>query len=294
MLQKSRRKARTMSIEVLRDHVARYKPPTERHREWFAYLPEADREAILKVQDVLEKVDLSKPKVIVLGCLKGGVGKTTTTVYESVFFSFVVPSVLAVDGDGENKQTAAWSTIGTDWPANLRFVPWAGMDPIKGVKITPEMMRKNIAFQVEQAKFQLIFVDTGPQDREQLEAALAVADDFIITTSHRPLDKSKVLPSVALAAEMERKHGRAIAPTVLICDTKKNVLEFRELITLLDENQVPRFDTVIGSKESFSNAPKIGMPQRFEEYGLVALELAQMWADAEQEAAEEELAGEQA
>lgn len=300
MLQQRRRKARKMATTALQEQVARYRPTTPEHLEWFAFLPEADRLLILEIQDTLKLVKLTKPKVNVIGNVKGGVGKTTTTVNLSVIFSFVVPSVLLVDADGENRQSLAWSMVKPEWPQNLRVVPWAGVNPVTKEPITPADLSRNIAFQVEQGTYSLIFVDTGPQIREYIEAALAHADDFIITTSHRPLDKAKVGASVDLSFKMEEQHRREIAATILIADTKKASAEFRDLVRTLDTKRIPRFLDVIPSKETFSNAPRQGMPRRFDEYAAVALQLAKMWAgtweytfpEADPEPASDELAGE--
>src|ERR1039458_5214031 len=61
---------------------------------------------------------------VTFGNLKGGVGKSTSSVYTALGLAAAGGRVLLVDADGTNRTCLKWSSMAEDWPPSVTVVSW--------------------------------------------------------------------------------------------------------------------------------------------------------------------------
>ncbi|MEU8310686.1 ParA family protein [Actinomadura sp. NPDC048955] len=237
------------------------------HAEMFERLPEEQRAALLAIYDKLDA--LPQGLSVTVGNLKGGVSKTTTVMYLALMLGLNGDSVLVVDSDATNRSALLWSAASADWPDNVVVKAWAG-DDHTGKRITGRDMVDRI--KVARGRYRHLLVDTGPQMREYLAAALKVTQDFIVCSSPYPLDTQQIMPSVELAAEVESMKDGPLFVTVLMSKARKGTISLREAIEDLRRDEVACFDQPISQLETYALGAG-SVPSDFREYIQVLDEL---------------------
>lgn len=253
------------------------------HPDWFYALPADQQRELLEIYDMITKAP--KGLTITCGNLKGGVAKTTTTVYLALMLGLFGESVLVVDGDAVNRSALLWMAACADWPPTVRVVCWASpADAKSDSKITgAEMVRR---IQKVRHKFRHIVIDTSPQLKEYLIAGLKETDDFIVCTSPYPLDTQQIQPSVDLAAEVESmKAPGKVYPTVLIARAKTNTNSLKAAYQDLRDKGIAVFDQHISGWEMYPTSAG-SIPTDFGEYVAVLRQLVE--SQVEEEATEDE------
>lgn len=245
------------------------------HAELFERLPESQQRELVSIYAKLDALPAGLS--ITVGNLKGGVSKTTTVMYLALMLGLKGDSVLVVDSDATNRSALLWSAASADWPDNVVVKAWAG-DDHSGTRITGREMVERI--RSVRGRYRHLLIDTGPQMREYLAAALKVTQDFIVCSSPYPLDTQQIMPSVDLAAEVESMKDGPLFVTVLMSKARKGTISLREALEDLKSDEVAYFDQPISQLETYALGAG-SVPLDFREYVHVLSELVDAQEESE-------------
>ncbi|CAQ03341.1 AAA family ATPase [Clavibacter sepedonicus] len=184
---------------------------------------------------------LDAPLRLTVGCLKGGVGRSTTSVELALALQRRTgQQVTLIDADSTNGTTLDWSELaGEEWPASITVVYWASQHLAKRVK--------------DYNPTSHLIIDTGPHDPVILRQALAVTDHLIVPVGPTPGDISRMQSTIDAAAEVGvmRPH---LELSVLITRTRENTISLRTSREGLKAQGMRVFDTHVPFKELYSQA----------------------------------------
>jgi chromosome partitioning protein len=195
---------------------------------------------------------------ITFGNLKGGVGKSTSSVLTSLVLANAGCRVLLVDADATNRTCLKWSSLAEDWPSAVTVTPWE----------VPDLARR---VQAVADDYDHIVIDTGPQRPAILRQALMVTDDLIVTVAPSPVELEQLPDTFALAAEVD-----AISPTfaqVLFVKVRRGTRSSVEARALLTERSLPVMAAEVHLLEAYTLAYG-SVPADLSEYEMVVKELA--------------------
>ncbi|MFC5148897.1 AAA family ATPase [Streptomyces aureoversilis] len=128
---------------------------------------------------------------ITMGNAKGGVMKTTLSVYIALILSLTGEPVLLVDADDTNKTCLKWqAAAGEDWPASITVVGYSG--PAMAKQVTDLMARG----------FKHLIIDVGPTDKGVLKTAWMLTKRGIVPTQQHVGDIVQLTTTFNLLKEM--------------------------------------------------------------------------------------------
>jgi chromosome partitioning protein len=164
---------------------------------------------------------LDKPLRLTVGNLKGGVGRSTTSMLLALALARRTGQrVLVVDADGSNGTAYEWSEMaGESWPAEINVVYWPSMTLAKRIQ--------------ESGHEGHIIIDTGPHDAAVLRQALMVSDYLVMPIAATPSEAARLTPTLQAAAEVGI--NRDIDLSILFTRTKPNTVSLREAKAALGE-----------------------------------------------------------
>jgi hypothetical protein len=148
-------------------------------------LPEPLKTAVLAALNTPDGV------MITMGNAKGGVMKTTLSVYIALILALTGEPVLLVDADDTNKTCLKWqAAAGEDWPAHVTVVGYAG--PAMAKQVTDLMARG----------FKHLIIDVGPTDKGVLKTAWMLTKRGIVPTQQHVGDVVQLTTTFDLLKEM--------------------------------------------------------------------------------------------
>lgn len=204
-----------------------------------------------------QSVSLSGVKLAVLA-LKGGVGKTTTSMATALTLASDGASVLLVDADEDQQSATAWRDLAVDagekWPATLDVRAWSS-------RLTGSVFDQ----------YDHVVVDLGPKRRELARSVLRLVDTVVIPTPPRRADFSELYPAVELVKAAAERHPMSwgVLLTMLRRTTKAAREARAELLGALD---LPVMVAEVGLAERYSDM--FGqVPADVGEYRAVVAEL---------------------
>ena len=195
---------------------------------------------------------------VTYGNLKGGVGKSTSSVYTALGLAAAGSRVLLVDADATNRTCLKWSSLAEDWPPSVTVVSWE----------VPDLARR---VQAVAADYDHVVIDTGPQRPAILRQALMVTDDLVITVAPSPVELEQLPDTFALAAEVD-----AMSPTfaqVLFVKVRRGTRSSVEARNYLTDRELPVMAAEIHLLESYPLAYGT-VPPDLAEYEAVVKELS--------------------
>lgn len=180
---------------------------------------------------------------------KGGVAKTTTAIYLAAAATMRGLDARVLDADPQSS-ASLWADLASDNGAPLSFdVAPANLSTLTRLK---------------PADGEWCFVDAPPSGRV-LESAIEVADFVIVPTSDSPLDLQQAWAT--LKAVGAKKPAAA-----LVVRAEVGTTAFKETIEALDQNDTPRFETIVRKRQEIKKS--LGWnPNKLYEYGDVLTEL---------------------
>lgn len=194
---------------------------------------------------------------IVLGSLKGGVGKTTSAAYIGLGLARH-GRTLIVDGDPRQQSLLTWAdSAGDAWPSNCSVVAIAG---------------QNIGRRIDSlaSDYEYIVVDTGPKNPLELRGALSVSDQLIVPAAPRALDLAELPSTFAVATEVEAI--RSVSVAVLLTQVRASTRAASDVRTVFAERDIPTFRGQIGLREQYVGSYG-SVPDDLGEYAYIVEEL---------------------
>lgn len=164
-------------------------------------------------------------KIITIANSKGGVGKTTTSIYLATLLS-EYGSVLLKDSDPQGSATE-WVEDVEDMPFDFELTNQRQMGKTKG--------------------YDYVVIDTPPQNSDIIRTAIEVADILIIPTEPSGIELSRVFSLVDSSQKDIKKK-------VLLTKVLSNTNSFKYTKALLDEENIDYFNTYISRREGIKNS----------------------------------------
>ncbi|MCG7523854.1 AAA family ATPase [Streptomyces sp. OfavH-34-F] len=154
-------------------------------RELIYSLPEPLRTAVLAALNTPDGVKIT------MGNAKGGVMKTTLSVYVALILALTGEPVLLVDADDTNKTCLKWQAAAEeDWPSLVTVVGYTGSAMAKQVK---DLMARG---------FKHLVIDVGPTDKGVLKTAWMLTKRGIVPTQQHVGDVVQLTTTFDLLKEM--------------------------------------------------------------------------------------------
>lgn len=188
-------------------------------------------------------------KVISLVNRKGGVSKTTSSVYIAMCLYKMGKAVTGIDTDPE-KSWLKWSAAGA--------IPY----PVVAGN------RDDLKKQVNELTGYVV-VDTPPNDGEVIYKAASVSNEVIIPLAATALDVNRLASTLSIVADVEEMRDKPLA-SVLLTKWTMNFAISKEVEAALAEQEVPLLNTRIRSLTRYQG---FDTPIYLEEYQNVIKEL---------------------
>jgi chromosome partitioning protein len=193
---------------------------------------------------------------VTFGNLKGGVGKSTSSVFTALGLA-ATGRVLLVDADATNRTCLKWSTLAPDWPSRITVTSWEVTDLARRV-------------QAVAGDYDHVVIDTGPQRPAILRQALMVTDDLVVTVAPSPVELEQLPDTFSLAAEVD-----GVSPTfaqVLFVKIRRGTRSSVEARRYLLDHGLPVMTSEVRLLESYPLAYGT-VPTDLGEYEFVVKEL---------------------
>lgn len=188
-------------------------------------------------------------KVIALVNRKGGVSKTTSSVYIAMCLHEMGKAVTGIDTDPE-KSWLKWSN--------------AGVIPYPVIACDRDNLKEQVA---QLSGFVVIY--TPPNDGEIIYKTASISDEVIIPLAATALDVNRLASTLVVVADVEEMRNKPLG-SVLLTKWANNFAISNEVEATLSEQQVPLLDAKIRSLTRYQG---FDTPTYLEEYEKVVTEL---------------------
>ncbi|WP_407543011.1 ParA family protein (plasmid) [Deinococcus radiomollis] len=182
--------------------------------------------------------------ILALVSLKGGVGKTTSTMHLASVAAMAGHTVTVLDGDNE-KSAVHWAHLAS----TLGPLPYSVTACDERTVITQAKALREAGH--------VVILDTPPNDRTLLLKAAGIADHILVPVAPTGIDLDRLRGTLQLLADAQELTGRALDIAILLVRFTARKALAQEAETLLKE--FPILDTRIRAlkayEESFGSAP---------------------------------------
>ncbi|GAA3133568.1 hypothetical protein GCM10020255_008060 [Rhodococcus baikonurensis] len=173
---------------------------------------------------------------------KGGVTKTTTTIYLANEYRLRNPDARIVIADLDKQGSASeWADLATDNGQPLPFEV-----QVSNVKRLPRLA-------ADLNPGDALFIDAPPSDSSLIQAAIDVANFVIIPSRPAGMDTARVWETLR-ALEDDQLYA------VLIVFARLGTNLLRDTKTAFDSENISRFDTLVTLKEKYPRSTAFGQP----------------------------------
>ena len=190
--------------------------------------------------------------ILALVNLKGGVAKTTSSLYLAAVYAQKGTTVL-LDADPQGSAS--------DWVATVED---SGTELPFDVKVVNQRTMSRAA-----ADHEYVIIDTPPGNPAIVDAAIAAADLVLVPTDASSLDIQRVWPSVEAATRADKPVA------VLMVRTRSNTLSLAASTEIFEEAGIAVIETRIPLREEIKVAYGT-IPTNFHGYENVANDLLEV------------------
>lgn len=188
-------------------------------------------------------------KIISFVNRKGGVSKTTSSVYTAMCLHQAGKRVTGVDTDPERS-----------------WLKWHAAEVLPYPVI--ELDRDDLTKQIRELEG-FVVIDTPPNDGEIIYKAASISDEVIIPLAATALDINRLASTLNAVADVEEMRDRPLA-SVLLTKWQDKLVISKEAEVALAEQNVPLLDARIRNLTRYQG---FGTPSYLEEYQGVLEEL---------------------
>lgn len=165
---------------------------------------------------------------------KGGVGKTTTAIFLASEYTRAGRGVTVVDLDKQGS-ASAWADKAADRDVALPFA------------VEVSNIRRLSRLVDEKGSDHVLIVDTPPGDSAVIEGAIDASDFVVIPVSPSEMDTDRLWETIPTVRD-NQFYGCLVTSAVLHTNLLKDILQ------VLDDNQVSRFTTVVRRAQRYPKA----------------------------------------
>ncbi|MDP9765459.1 type II toxin-antitoxin system prevent-host-death family antitoxin [Deinococcus enclensis] len=176
------------------------------------------------------------PRIITLGSLKGGVGKTTLSMHLAAVLAEEGQDVIVVDADEESSA--------------LR---WAQHAEVAGITLPFKVRRGEHNGLIRQARDlarqgHTVVIDTPPNNREILTRASAIADLILVPVLATGMDLDRLGSTLELLEDLEAsREGLQYALVMNRVDGRKSLARAAKA----ELEELPKLDTIIPDRTEY-------------------------------------------
>ncbi|ULH16952.1 type II toxin-antitoxin system prevent-host-death family antitoxin (plasmid) [Deinococcus sp. KNUC1210] len=188
--------------------------------------------------------DSMSPSIIALVSLKGGVGKTTSTMHLASVAALKDHPVTVLDGDSEHS-ALHWAELA----ASVQALPYdVQVCEERGVITQAKQLREN---------GHVVIIDTPPNDRTLLLKAAGIADHILVPVAPTGIDLDRLRGTLQLLADAQAISGRELDIGILLVRFTARKALAQEAETVLREFPIleTRIRALKAYEESFGSAP---------------------------------------
>lgn len=194
---------------------------------------------------------------VTVGNLKGGTGKSTTSVYLALALAKRGGRVLLVDADDANATAYSWVEMaGEEWPSNIIVQRWPTLHVGRLVSENKDT-------------FDHVVIDTG-RDAAVLRSALHVTDLFLLPMAPTMPEVARLQDTLDAASEVGAVKELDLA--ILLTKARAGTRSARDVRAHLSSDlELPVFETEIPLAERYAQSMGSVPPLGF--YGSVLSEV---------------------
>jgi chromosome partitioning protein len=165
-------------------------------------------------------------RVIVFAVLKGGVGKSTSTIFLACYLASIGKKVLVIDADPLSQTSYSWA----------RRMKKAGLEiPFELVPYPSRAIGDWLEDHLPEGGWDYVLIDCGGESPEITAAAIPHADLVVIPTAPSETEMERVHPTFKAAAAAAQESAREIMVRVLLVKVPPTSKEGKNARTRLTE-----------------------------------------------------------